>query len=442
MRRRGLLASGLAFLLLLGAALVLLRSPETTEGDAWFALARRSPDTLTVIVPPDTTVLVPGGPTGWRILAPVEDEADPLAVAAMLRRLEALEPTRTFPFAEEKRDTYGFRFPRALLRAAYVDGLPPDTLLVGAFSIDGNQDYVRAGERGDVGLVPGRETRPYLVRRLFDLRMRELLPFHESRAVRLTTFDSDGSVIADLTGGPDAWRLAAPFPGRANPAKVREYLLSLNHMDARSVERDGPGPLAPYGLVVPTARFRVLTVDGDTLGVDLGDPVPGTGDRRYALVEGRPHVWGVPEKYLEVARSDLAFLRDLSLGGFGQVDVDSLRVEGTGTRTYPAAAWSGAGADSTLLRDVIRGWISLDATEVLPDEPGTRRRLGLAPPRGRLVWYGKADTLAVVEVGEPRNGRIALALPGGREARPGELFLVEESLAEPLWRHLDGRGAP
>ena len=36
----------------------------------------------TVIVPPDTTVLVPGGPTGWRLIAPVADDADPLVLEA------------------------------------------------------------------------------------------------------------------------------------------------------------------------------------------------------------------------------------------------------------------------------------------------------------------------------------------------------------------------
>ena len=95
--RRSLLGSAALFLVLAVAAWWVLRGEAPEEPERFFGLARMTPDTLTVVVPPDSTVLVPGGEGGWRLLHPVRDDADPLVVEALLKRLRDLPVDRRFP---------------------------------------------------------------------------------------------------------------------------------------------------------------------------------------------------------------------------------------------------------------------------------------------------------------------------------------------------------
>jgi hypothetical protein len=135
------------------------------EPESFFALKRRAPDTLLVAYGTDTTVMVPGGRSGWRIIRPVDFPADGVVIEAMLKRLADLPvEERRFPLLPEKMDTYGMRAPRSLIRAAYRDGLAPDTLTVGAFTMNGGYDYVRAGRGDVVALLDARVAHSYFTR--------------------------------------------------------------------------------------------------------------------------------------------------------------------------------------------------------------------------------------------------------------------------------------
>lgn len=448
MSRRTLLLSALVFLSLLVLTLKLTRNRSAEPEPPFFALGRSLPDTLLVAYGPDTTVLVPRtAGAGWDLLRPVRDAADVVAVNALLKRLERLPvESRRFPLTPEKMDTYGMRHPRAMLRAAYRGGLPPDTLLVGAFTPSGDFDYVRAGSRMEVGLLEARQTRTYLLKSSLELRDTVLLPFPDFRAVNVRWIASGGAVRAEVSRDEDgAWRVRRPFPGPADPEKLREYLLSLNHMHIEHFGPQGGWEPAVYGLTPPAVAVVVVTADGDTIRAALGDRVPGDSDLCYASTSKRTHLLEVPMKYRDVLLGSVDSLRERAPFGFGLDRVDSVRVEcAEGSVTIAPA--DGGPANRTA-REALANWVGLRAERFEAADAIALGRWGLAPSEGRIVWFGAGDTLAVVEVGREEAGWRAIRVSGGRAARPDEVLLLPARAVEAQWPVLRARargevGAP
>ncbi len=448
MGRRALLISAVVFVILLVLTLTLMRNRNAEPEPPFFALRRSLPDTLTVAYGPDTTVLVPraeGG--GWDVVRPVQDAADVVAVNALLKRLERLPvEARRFPLTREKLDTYGMRYPRAMLRAAYRGGLPPDTLLVGAFTPSGDFDYVRVGSGMEVALLESRQTRTYLLKSTLELRDTVLLPFPDFRAVNVRWIGSGGAVRAEVSRDSDgAWRVIRPFPGPADPQKLREYLLSLNHMHIEHFGPERGWQPAAYGLASPVTAVVVATSDGDTIGAALGNPVPGDSNLCYAYSSGRTHLLEVPMKYREVLLGSVDPLRERAPFGFGLDRVDSVHVEHAGDSVTIALA---DGAPATRgAREALGNWVRLRAERFEPADAGALDRWGLLRVEGRLVWFGAGDTLAIVDVGGEEAGWRAIRVSGGRAARPGEILLLSSAAIEPLWTTLRARargegGAP
>ncbi len=435
MSRRPLWISAVLFAALLVLTLQVMRGRRSPEAESYFGLKQRVPDTLSVVYGPDTTVIVPGGESGWRIIRPVDFPADAVVIDAMLKRLADLQVgERRFPLSPEKMDTYGMRYPRSVIRAAYGDGLSPDTLVVGAFSMNGAYDYVRAGSADEVALLDARVARSYFFKTSDEFRRSRLMPFHEGRAVGLTLVGPDGRPTVVLSKRPDgSWWVESPYPGPGASKEITEYFTSLSHMHIETYVRDTPGPFAPYGLDPPHLAARVRLASGDSLEADLGGPVPGE-ELVYAGNAGRPYVFGVSTKYPPVFEVPDGYFRQRGVVPFGLIAVDSVRVTaGSRSITVDPGVRS---ADHRPFRDAAGNWLLLEAEDFRRGTAPALKRAGLVPGRGTITWFGAGDTLAVVRVGAAADDMVALRVESGAYARPGEILFVDERRAAPLWKAL------
>jgi hypothetical protein len=430
--RRSLLGALVVFAGLLAVTLLVLRREDPGEAPPFFQLARRVPDTLTVVSGRDTTVLVPDTGGSWTLVYPVVYPADGLVVDAMLKRQAPLEVLRTFPLPPEKMDTYGMRFPRGSIRAAYRDGRTPDTLVIGGFTPDAAFGYVRPGSRDEVGLLEDRILDPYLLKETIELRDTRLIPFPESRAVAVRLLGPAEEVRLDLRREENGeWVFVRPFPGPADGEKMREYLKSISHMHIREfVPNRGPD-LARYGLDRPRAAIRVLVAPGETVGFDMGEDVPGT-DQIYAKSLSRPEIVEVSDKYLPILLSDGVRLRAGNPIPFGLSVVDEVEIHGkAGWGSVPVSPPEGTVPGRT--RTILGRWVTLEARTVEEATPASMRARGLRPPAGELLWTSGPDTLARLEVGKKKGDLRALHVGSGVWARPHEIFLVPEAVIDPLW---------
>lgn len=435
MGRRPLWTSGVAFLALLAVTWVLLKEKPTAKEEPFFALKRRTPDTLQVTYAGDTTVVAARGEGEWQVISPVDYPADPLVISSMITRLADLQVGQVFPLTPEKMDTYGMRHPRAVIRAAYRDGPSPDTLSIGAFSLGGAYDYVRAGSVKEVALLESRVADGYLLKNTMDIRDTRLMPFYATRAQRLELYEKGQGLVAAMSENDGSWRITAPYPGPADAKEIGEYLNSVSHMHIQEFVREGPGPLAPFGLDAPVVEARVVTREGDEYVLRLGDHMAGV-DRIYAITAARPHVMAVSDKYLPVLQKSADAFRLRAPVTFGLDDVDSLQVRGSqGNRTFVPGG-EGPVDEAQNLETVLGNWIKLRADEFAAASRARLRSSGLMPPQGTLIWWGGGDTLAVMDMGRTEGELFPIRVSGGERARPDEILLLPEPTAIPLWDYL------
>ena len=434
---RALALSGVAFVLLAVVAFWLLgRQPAPGPGP-FFALKQRLPDTLVVIAASETTTIVPGGEKGWQVVHPVHYPADQVLVNAMVRQLAQLEVDQRFPLTPQKMDTYGMRFPQGVIRAAYRDGRAADTLVIGSFTFDDRYEYVRNGSRAEVGLLPARTTRGFLLKGTTELRDTELLPFLESRATALSTLGETGDTLVTLERRqPGSWRILRPYPGPTLEAKVREYLESLSHMHVGMFVREGEGPLDAYGLVRPRAGVRVRLEDRSLLGLDLGAAVPNT-DLRYARTLARPHVFGVSDKYLPVLEWSADHFRRTAVLDFGLKDATAVTIEDAG-RT-----WTFTVSDSTSreVKDLLGNWILIEAHRFEPATPLNLREAGIDRSSRAMAWRNGDTLLARIELGAEAGDDVALYVPDGNTARPTEILYSKRDSVLPIFNALEQHAA-
>jgi len=434
---RALAASGVAFVLLAIVAVWLLgRHPAPGPGP-FFALKQRLPDTLVVIAARETTAIVPGGERGWQVVHPVHYPADQVLVNAMVRQLAHLEVDQRFPLTPQKMDTYGMRFPQGVIRAAYRDGRAADTLVIGSFTFDDKYEYVRNGSGAEVGLLPARTTRGFLLKGTTELRDNELLPFLESRVTTFSTLGETGdSLVTLVRQKPGGWRILRPYPGPALEAKVREYLESLSHMHVGMFVREGEGPVDEYGLVRPQAGVRVRLEDGSRLGFDLGAAVPHT-DLQYARTLARPHVFGVSDKYLPVLEWSADRFRRTAVLDFGLKDATAVTIEDAG-RTW---TFTISDSSSREVKDLLGNWILIQAHRFEPATPGQLRNAGFDRSSRAMVWRKGSTLLARVELGRETGEDVALYVPEGHVARPTEILYSHRDSVLPLFNALEQHAA-
>ena len=426
MNRRPLLFAALGFLVLLALTLTLIRPADEPDRGSFFTLKEQIPDTLTVVYGPDSTILVPGGRTGWTLVYPVRAPADGVVVDAMRRRLLELDAERVYPLTPRKMDTYGMRISRARVYAMYGDGLSPDTLTIGSFTMNDAFDYGRRNSDLEVGVLDARIVRTFLLKRTLDLRDTQLLPFAESLVDTLELFDAEERMALRLVSDASGiWRQTHPYAAPVRGSKVTNYLRSLNHMNIhRFMTEDANFSWEGTGLMAPSARLRLVARSGHVLGLRIGARIPDDPELHFAVTQAEDRLVGVSPTYLTALQKGPADFLEPVQFPFGLEAVDTVWVvQGDSTRFL----WARRGGGVELLWDALGNWVLLEAQQ-FETTSGP-----LAGKVGELRWVGNGDLLAAVEVGAAREGRRPLRVAAGRHARAGEVLWVPDSRAGPLW---------
>jgi hypothetical protein len=433
---KALAASAAAFVVLALIAFWILSRQPAPPPASFFALKQRLPDTLVVIAAQDTTTIVPGGAKGWEVVHPVRYPADQVLVNAIVRQLSDLKVDRRFPLTPQKMDTYGMRFPQGVIRAAYRDGHAADTLTIGTVTFDEKYEYVRNGSQAEVGLLPTRTARGFLLKGTTDLRDTELLAFLENHVTSFSTLDEGGDTLVTLERRERTWRVVRPYPGPGEDAKVREYLESLSHMHVGTFVQEGQGPLDAYGLVRPRAGVRVRLEDGSLLGLDLGNAVPNT-DLLFAHTLARSEVFGVSEKYLPVLQWSADRLRRTALMDFGLKDATTVILEDGGRSfTFPLTD-----SLSREAKDLLGNWILIQAERFEPATAGNLREAGFDQTRRAMVWKRGETLLGRVRLGMDSGGDTPLFVAEGEAARPTEILFAHRDNVVPIFNALEQHAA-
>lgn len=262
----------------------------------------------------------------WKVVAPVEAEADNMAVNALLSTLELMERHGSIPADEQgDPDSYGLAPARGKI-SLDDEGGESFTLLVGARSEFSGQLYVKLSRAEEIYLVDG-ELEDRLLKTTLELRNKKLAEFHTARLARLFLSRGDSRLGLERSGG--GWRLVEPIEARADEEKVRKLLNVISNL--RAISFPDPGQL-PSGLGLDPPQLEIGLELG--AGEEIKFLVGQAGEKVYArrtlppgpVIGLRPYVLSALSK----KPFDLRFTRPLE---FVQAAVREIRAKGSGNLT-------------------------------------------------------------------------------------------------------------
>lgn len=194
----------------------------------------------------------------------------------------------------------------------------------------------------------------------------------------------------------DVWRLRAPHPGPANPARVQMLL--------RVLEARGPEPLsarehdpARFGLAPPRAVLEI-----DALRIEYGDDHPLDG-RRYLRLGDAIHLLGDVTYHLLV--SDAAAFVDPALVGSDRA-LDAIRLPGR-TLVRADGAWSVARGEplaAPRLEAVVSAWRHARAVRVTAFAGEVQASIGLDFADGTTREYAIVEDAGGVRLIDRERG--------------------------------------
>ncbi len=261
---------GLAILalLLVAAVVVVWRvdRPASTDAPASESLGGLLPEQLDALGAVEVarageSVRVERSGEGWKIVSPIEAEADPREVEELFRAVKNAKIRRVVEEKTSDRAAFGLAPAVATLRVARRDGTGSVALEIGRESPMGGSRYVGTAE-GRVLLVEGLDA-GVTDRDAESLRERRLLPVAETEVSRLTLGRANGALTVEREG--DGWRLLAPVVDAADTPTTEGLLrtvagLTLSKASAPPVPESGS----------PEITISIATKDGRTLRAELG----------------------------------------------------------------------------------------------------------------------------------------------------------------------------
>ncbi|HMD71704.1 MAG TPA: DUF4340 domain-containing protein [Bryobacteraceae bacterium] len=125
------------------------------------------------------------------------------------------------------------------------------------------------------------------------------------------------------------WRIAGPQPYPADPDTARSMVTSLSSVTAETTIEDKAADFGPYGLNSPALDIAVLTKDGKTGEIQVGDATP-TSSGYYARVAGSPRVVTLSSYVKGSLDKSLNDLRDKRLLTVEQDKIARIQLQTTG----------------------------------------------------------------------------------------------------------------
>lgn len=382
---------------------------------------------------------------GWRVVAPVQTQADRAAADGLVSKMADLRRRSSIAEADAGgAGRFGLDRPRFRVELTLADG-GRRLLEAGEENPFDGSFFARAG--GGPVVSVGGEARFALEKDLLDLREKQLLPVEENAVSRLEVKGPKLAFALERSGA--GWRLAAPVSERADEGTVGRLLAALRGLRAARFV-DVPGPGRDYGLDRPRWHVRLVGPGETVRTLALGAPAAGRGTgaspaaaELWARASGSPAVAAVPERQVKDLEVDLWALRDKAALHFEPDQVAALKVDRGGTslqlqrgpaaadggpsrewvltapRTGPVTAWKASG-----LLYALRGLRAIR----FADESGKRlAEHGLDRPEAAVTLLGAGgETLGRLEVGKTRGEETFVRSSEG----PRILAVVSSSLGQ------------
>lgn len=257
----------------------------------------------------------------WRLLEPVQDEADDGAVDTLLRDVAEARTQRRLEKAEDL-SPYGLANPQARIVVGLTEGESHE-LALGSEDFTHSKNYAASDRTGQVFLLP-KSVLSDASKKLFDWRFKKAVSFTRSdvRNLRLRRPDAP-DVVLERDG--ERWRIADPIQEAADKQAVNALFNAAEQARAQEFVQSADSDLSKYGLAPPQAALDFRESPEEAWqSLEIGIEKDG---KRYAHGTSRSAVFTLDHELYDQLSQPLDTFRDRDLVSVSPDEVASLTLE-------------------------------------------------------------------------------------------------------------------
>lgn len=320
------------------------------------------------------TTLLRKAEGGWKMIEPVQAEADPPEAISLAQAIANLESVR--PVVDNPSDLRQFGLADPPITVEFkAEGGVSGSFKLGSKNPTQTDIYAMKGGDNKVVLVSSFQESSFN-KEPFALRDRKILKFDRDKADALAM--SKGARGIELTRAGSDWQVSKPVAGRSDFSAIEGFLTRLSSANMSRLVEENAADLAKYGLDKPAMTVTVGSGSAKaTLLVGKTE-----NDQTYAKDASRPMVFTVDSTLQTDLNKDFDDYRKKELFEFRPFSLDRLRAvldAPGGPKTYelekvPAAkageseSWkvtrvggSSHTADATAMDDLLNKLVAIKA---------------------------------------------------------------------------------
>jgi len=349
-------------------------------------------------------------PGSWTIVSPIQTDADPREVQALIRALVTGKVTRVVEEQSAALAAFGLEHPVTIITV--TAGAQQDTFSVGDSGPLTSTLYVLRASDQKV-LLTDLTAAKLINKTLLSFRRKDLLRFVQNDVERLRlTYPTTEIVLYNVDKGKTkpSWKIRYPIEAEADQTEVRSLMFRLEDLKALGIIDPGPerDKLAAK-LTNPKVKITLHTADGDQT-VKLYQPDPTSGEA-FAETKSDAPIYRINPAVIKDLSRELFNLQDKRLLGVDYNDIAMLSVK-TRDKQYVLIHQSG----EWVLEDRPTEKVSQDAADLFVSRvanlPAEERVIKQSAP---LAPYGLlAPTAEFVAMG--KDGKVAGRLVLGNQA--------------------------
>ncbi len=256
----------------------------------------------------------------WRILKPINYEADSTTVKSLITTIHNMEVKREIPVDNETPQLYGFDNPQGKIKV--------DTEL-GSFSFRAGkkspvsyQLYImRDGEKKVILTEAGLDN--HLRKSVTDFRDRKVLKFKRDDIQSISFGIKKSYTVVEKRG--DDWWITQPLNVKASNEELNRILSTLDGLRVDTFVDDSPKDLKRYGLTSPRVNLAMILKDKGLIELKIGNE---SEDKKgvYAMVSTVPSVYLIRKSIIEDVGKSTDDLREKRLLKFDLKDVQKVEI--------------------------------------------------------------------------------------------------------------------
>ena len=231
------------------------------------------------------TSLLRKSETGWKMIEPMQVDADPPEAISLAQAIERLELTRVIDENPTDLEQFGLDKPPIVVEFQGPGGIRGTLKLGNKSPTQGDMYAMKNDEKRVFQVSSFQETN--FNRTPFNLRDTKILKFDREKADSLSMVR--GKDTMELARSGSDWRVVKPVPSRSDYAAVEGFITRLSSSNMSELLDETGKDLAKYGLDKPAMVVTIGAGSAKTV-LEVGRT---EGDKTYARDVSRPLIFTV-----------------------------------------------------------------------------------------------------------------------------------------------------